>query len=111
MKVGRDGNVREVNVAYKIMKDDHWTHNVVTRPTRKIIKLFEIGDTTFAEDMKAVHKTAKRILRERGSHADAMFVDEWPGADVPDEAGQGVEQHEDPPNLEERHLHPDVEDS
>ena len=35
VKIGRDGKVREVNIAYKVMKDDSissWTHNVVTRP-------------------------------------------------------------------------------
>ena len=67
VKVGRDGKVREANVAYKIMKDDGWTHNVVTRPVREIIKLFEIGDTTFAEEMKAVHKAARDILVRRGA--------------------------------------------
>ena len=69
IKVGRDGKVREVNVAYKILKEESndWTHNVVTRPVRKIIKLFEIQDTTFAEEMKAVQEAAKTILKERGS--------------------------------------------
>ena len=61
--------MREVNVAYKILKEESndWTHNVVTRPVRKIIKLFEIQDTTFAEEMKAVQEAAKTILKERGS--------------------------------------------
>ena len=68
VKIGRDGKIREVNIAYKIMKDDdHWRHNVVTRPTREIIKLFEIEDTTFADDMKAVRKIAKQILISRGA--------------------------------------------
>ena len=73
VKVGRDGKVREVNVAYKILKEDsnEWTHNVVTRPVRKIIKLFELNDTTFADEMKAVHQAARKILLERGSLEEA----------------------------------------
>ena len=67
MKIGRDGKTREVNIAYRVMRDDHWTHNVVKRPTREIIKLFELSDTTFADDMKAVHKAAKEILVRRGA--------------------------------------------
>ena len=69
VKIGRDGKVREVNIAYKVMKDDSvssWTHNVVTRPTRKVVKLFELEDTTFADDMRAVYNAAKEILRRRG---------------------------------------------
>ena len=38
-----------------------------------------IKHTTFAEDMKAVQKAAKKLLMERGCHIDAMFIDEWPG--------------------------------
>lgn len=81
VKIGRDGASREATVAYKIIKEnsDEWTHSVVTRATREIIKLFEVGDTTFAEDMKAVHKAAKKILEEKGSHVDAMHIAEWPG--------------------------------
>ena len=37
---------------------EHWSHNVVTRPAREMIKLFELGDTTVAEDILAVHKAA-----------------------------------------------------
>ena len=81
VQIGRDGASRETNIAYKILKEDsdEWTHSVVTRATREIIKLFEIGDTTFADDMKAVHKAAKKILDEKGSHADAMHIAKWPG--------------------------------
>ena len=54
----------------------------MTRPTREIIKLFEIGDTTFAEDLKAVHKAAKEILERRGAATNAMEgTEEWPGVD------------------------------
>ena len=69
VKLGRDGKVREVVVAYKIFKDNtwSWTHNVVTRPVRKLVKLFELKDTTFAEDMKAVQQEVKDILIKKGS--------------------------------------------
>ena len=67
IKLGRDKKVREVNVAYRIMKEGlNWEHNVVTRPTREIVKLFELGDTTFAEDIRAVHDMAKKILIDKG---------------------------------------------
>ena len=50
------------------MKDnDEWEHNVVTRPVREMIKLFELGDTTFAEDISKVHKAAKDILVQKGA--------------------------------------------
>ena len=83
VKVGRDGKVRTVNVAYKILKDDaidSWSHNVVTRPVRNIIKLFELNDTTFDEDMKAVHNAAKEILTRKGDIKDVEKIDEWPVA-------------------------------
>ena len=44
---------------------------MVTRPVRKIIKLFELNDTTSADEMKAVHQAARKILLERGSLEDA----------------------------------------
>ena len=69
IKIGRDGKVREANIAYKIFKDgtNDWSHNVVTRPVRELVKLFEVGDTTFAQDMKLVHETARNILIRRGA--------------------------------------------
>ena len=36
---------------------------------REIIKLFEVGDTTFADDMAAVHEAAREILIKRGALA------------------------------------------
>ena len=96
IKVGRDGKVREVNIAYKILRDDGWTHSVVTRPTRQIIKLFEIGDTTFADEMKAVHKAAKEILMKRGALIDDKNqIDQWPGLDNNAEADDVVQEETD----------------
>ena len=64
---GRDHKVRKVVISYKILKDDSWAHNTVERPVKKVVKLFELQDTTFAEDMKQVQKLAKEILVKRGS--------------------------------------------
>ena len=38
---------------------------MVTRPTRKVVKLFELKDTTFADDMRTDYDAAKEILRRR----------------------------------------------
>ena len=67
VKTGRDGKVREANIAYKVLKDgeNKWTHNVVTRPVRELVKLYEVGDTTFAEDMRKVYEAARNILIKR----------------------------------------------
>ena len=71
VNIGRDGKVRDVTVAYKILKDDgSWSHSVVSRPTREIVKLFELKDTNFSDDLKAVQRAAHRILEERGAVAD-----------------------------------------
>ena len=78
VKLGRDGKIREANIAYKILKEnsDTWTHNVVTRPARELVKLYEIGDTTFSEDMAAVCKAARSILMDRGALEDQRQADD-----------------------------------
>ena len=82
VKVGRDNKVREVHVSYKILKDDSWSHNVVKRPVRKIVKLFELKDTSFAEEMQAVQLAAKEILLKRGSLSEAPIPNDVP-EDIP----------------------------
>ena len=69
VQLSRDGKVRQVNIAYKIFKEEGntWSHNVVTRPVRELVKLYEVGDTTFAQDMALVRKTALEILAKRGA--------------------------------------------
>ena len=69
VKISRDDKIREVNVAYKILKEgkEGWTHSVVSRPVRELVKLYEIGDTTFAEDMATVYKASRDILVKRGA--------------------------------------------
>ena len=72
VKVGRDNKVREANIAYKVMKDNSndWSHSVVTRPVREMIKLYEVGDTTFAQDMAAAYEASRKILLSRGALPD-----------------------------------------
>ena len=67
VKTGRDGFVRDVTVAYKIMDDDTetWRHATVERPVRECIKLFEMEDTTFMDNMKDIRNRAKEILFEK----------------------------------------------
>ena len=67
VKTGKDGFVRSVTVAYKIMDNetDSWRHATVERPVRECLKLFEIGDTGFLENMKDIRERAKEILFEK----------------------------------------------
>ena len=89
---GRDSKVREVNVSYKVMKDDSsWTHNVVTRPVRKIIKLFDVKDTTFADDMLAVQQAARKILEKQGDFSTEALSDVLPTQAVLSDAYSDVQ--------------------
>ena len=90
-----------VNIAYKIIQDITWTHSIVTRPVRKIVKLFELGDTTFGDEMKAAHQAAQEILLQRG------LLDEIPAeaglhgsvaTKVASDAFQGLQLSESPKN-------------
>ena len=81
------------------MKDKTWTHSVVTRPAREIIKLFEIGDTTFAEDLKAVHNAAKEILEARGASTNTLeAIEELSTMEANDEILDGTQIEENPSN-------------
>ena len=72
MKVSKDGKVREVNIAYKVMMDDElgWRHNVVVRPATQCIKLFEIEDTTYAENMEEIRILSEQILKGKEEVVD-----------------------------------------
>ena len=74
IKLGRDGKIRQVNVAYKVFKENsnEWSHHVVSRPIREIVKLYEVSDTTYAEEMIAVQKAAKKILSNRGALVESL---------------------------------------
>ena len=55
VNTSRDGKVREVGLAYKIMdEDDSWKHFVVERPSCAVVKLMNIEDTALIEDIKKV---------------------------------------------------------
>ena len=60
-KIGRDGLIREVGVSYKILINPYadssdWTHSVVERPVRAIVKLFKIEDTTILEESSQTYQ-------------------------------------------------------
>ena len=55
VNTSRDGKVREVGLAYKIMdEDDGWRHFVVERLSCAVVKLMNIEDTPLIEDIKKV---------------------------------------------------------
>ena len=65
VKIGKDGHVREIVVAYKVIEEDdvtNWRHSTVVRPVRECIKLLDIEDTTFAEDMEKIRLRAAELL-------------------------------------------------
>ena len=78
VKVGKDGCVREVRVAYKIMNEDTdgWRHATVVRPVRECIKLFELGDTSFMENMEDILKRAEDILMLKKSKEEDVTMEE-----------------------------------
>ena len=56
---GRDGLVREADIAYKLKDMDdpgEWRHMVVLRPVRNMVKLFTMEDTTLLQDLENVRK-------------------------------------------------------
>ena len=74
--IGKDGFVRDVLVAYKIMEDDSngWRHATVKRPVRECIKLFEMEDTDFLDNMKDIRERAKEILFEKKNEEEDRLV-------------------------------------
>ena len=70
--------MREVLVAYKIIDEDTdtWRHATVMRPVRECIKLFEIDDTTFLDNMRDIREKAKDILFERKAEQDTLEKDD-----------------------------------
>ena len=68
VKLGSDGYVRSVSVAYKDTSSDEpadWSHRTVDRPVRNIIKLFHIEDTSLLDDIQAVFKLTTKMLEEQ----------------------------------------------
>ena len=88
VKLGQDGYVRQVTVAYKDTAHEDasdWVHRAVDRPVRNMIKLFHIDDTSLLEDIQAVFKLSAKILEEEKlSFDDHNQVEEIdPSEDTP----------------------------
>ena len=78
--VGKDGKVRNVGISYKVKSDDDdqvsegWKHSVVERPSRSVVKLCNVEDTSLIEDMENAHKLAKKMLDKEGTFNSAKSV-------------------------------------
>ena len=80
VKIGRDGKVREVGIAYKNMDEDgDWRHSLVERPVRSVVKLMNIEDTSIIEDMKKVQEEVKVILNKQSPVLDDKSICEEDG--------------------------------
>jgi hypothetical protein len=104
VKMGKDNKVREVVVAYKIISKEEasWRHNTVVRPVRECVKLFEIDETTLAEELEKVRELAEQILstkvdvtekkevvkKKRKTEIEKLKVDSRQFEDVGDLAGE-----------------------
>ena len=59
----KDKKVRRVGISYRFKNEDGETKfNVVERPSREVVKLMNIDDTSLLDDIKAVQEAAKKIL-------------------------------------------------
>ena len=66
MVLSKDKKVRKIGVSYKQTNEEgEGEINVVERPARECVKLFNIEDTTLLDDIKAVREAAKQILDEK----------------------------------------------
>ena len=79
--LSKDNKVRKVGVSYKQTNDDgEGEINVIERPARECVKLFNIEDSTLLDDMKAVREASKKILDEKNivpeSELNKMFDDQ-----------------------------------
>ena len=82
VKISRDGKIREVGVSYKCqdLDDDTWKHNVVERPVRSVVKLWNIEDTSLLENLQHAQEIAKLVLDEQKDVNDKSVDD----PDLPD---------------------------
>ena len=65
VKVGADGRVRQVTISYTDTSSENledWIHRTVDRPVRNIVKISHIDETTFMDDINAVHDLAKELM-------------------------------------------------
>ena len=75
--VSKDKKVRTVGVSYKHdTESGKKEFRIVERPVRQMIKLMNIEDTTLIEDIRKVHESAKRKIREQ-KLVNAGFFDDY----------------------------------
>ena len=81
MKVGADGCVRQVTIAYTDSSSNNpedWFHRSVDRPVRNIVKISHIEDTTFMDDINEVHDLVLKMMNPE----DVPYLDDKPVIDV-----------------------------
>ena len=79
--LSKDKKVRKVGISYKQLNDKlEGDINVVERPARECVKLFNIEDTSLLDDIKAVRDAAEQILDEKQvvtkKEIDELFDDQ-----------------------------------
>ena len=77
IKLSRDKKVREVGISYKSQDvgENNWKHNVVERPVRSVVKLWNIEDTDILETMKKVKDLVKEILSGKDLDSNVIVND------------------------------------
>ena len=82
---GRDDRIRNVGISYKCdTEGDGYRHSVVERPSRAIVKLWNVEDTTLLDDMKNAHELAAKLLnKEKFNDAKDDLDDEKETVDPP----------------------------
>ena len=69
--------VREIGISYKSQDvgENNWKHNVVERPVRSVVKLWNIEDTDILETMKKVKDLVKEILSGKDLDSNVIVND------------------------------------
>ena len=120
VKIGDDGYVRKVRVAYKdtsAQDSDDWIHRSVDRPVRNIVKIMNIEETSFMDDINDVHKLAQKMMNGQEDP-----IDNYPEAaednvkpdhlDVPNnEVGENSTHSNDDLVFDEDNAKPDEENT
>ena len=67
---GRDGRVRECQILYKSTGESD-RMIMVERPVREVIRLFNMEDTTFFEDLENARRLSQDVLSEKVDSPDS----------------------------------------
>ena len=111
---GRDGLVREADIAYK-QKDlddlDEWRHLVVLRPVRNMVKLFAMEDTTLLQDLGNVQKLMADDQDQVEAKQDQtkktrVTQPQAPRTNGEEKSNLTVEEQDDDPKVEKVHPRP-----